>query len=88
MSRGGDIQELLDGRQRELEQADDKDLVFDTDPRQVTGAGISQDVATGNQPADASDDSTDGANSSTSAEADTSGSMGTDPQAADGSAPS
>jgi capsid protein len=53
MSRGGDYQELLEARANELAQVDDLGLIFDTDPRQVTGAGISQAVATGNQPADA-----------------------------------
>jgi lambda family phage portal protein len=60
MSRGGDYQELLNSRADELAQIDDLGLVFDTDPRQVTGAGISQAVATGNaEPAAAADPAID-----------------------------
>lgn len=47
MSRGGDYQELLQARAAELAQADELGIVFDTDPRVTTGAGISQAVATG-----------------------------------------
>jgi lambda family phage portal protein len=85
MSRGGDYQELLQSRAAELTQCDDLGLVFDTDPRQTTGAGISQAVATGqvDSTPDAAADSA--ADPSTSSEADGPGSMTADPQAADGS---
>jgi lambda family phage portal protein len=80
-SRGGDYQELLQARAAELAQCDELGLVFDTDPRVTTGAGISQAVATGQ--VDSSGDPA--ADSSTPAETDSSGSMAADPQVSDGS---
>jgi lambda family phage portal protein len=81
MSRGGDYQELLQARAAELEQCDDLGLIFDSDPRAVTGAGISQAVATGGAaaPPPAAGDS------STPAQADGSDSMAADPQVSNGS---
>jgi lambda family phage portal protein len=79
MSRGGDFHELMEARANEHAEADDLGLVFDTDPRKVTGAGISQDVANGDLPPPA----TDGADPSNDAETDGSGSMGADQTASD-----
>jgi lambda family phage portal protein len=39
---GGDIEELMTARQRELEQAQELGLVFDTDPAQVNDKGTGQ----------------------------------------------
>ena len=83
MSRGGDYQETIHALAEEKEELDELGLVVDSDASKVTGGGISQDAATENQPSDSSS----GADSSTSSQADTSGSMGPDQTASgDGSA--
>lgn len=69
MSRGGDYQETIQALAEEKEELDDLGLIVDSDASNVTGAGISQDVATGNQPSDSSSsDSSSGADPSTSAD--------------------
>jgi capsid protein len=51
---GGDIEDVFQQRQRELEMAADMDLVFDTDPGSVAGNGSAQaDAAAPTDPAPA-----------------------------------
>jgi lambda family phage portal protein len=42
---GGDFEELVAQRKREVELADENDLVFDTDPADVDGKGAAQNLA-------------------------------------------
>jgi hypothetical protein len=51
---GGDIEELMTARQRELEQAQELGLVFDTDPAQVSDKGIEQPQPQDQTPVDQS----------------------------------
>lgn len=41
-AQGGDIEDVMQQRQRELQMAADMDLVFDTDPGQVDNKGVNQ----------------------------------------------
>lgn len=40
--QGGDIEDVMQQRQRELEMAEEMDLVFDTDPHETDGKGATQ----------------------------------------------
>ena len=57
--QGGDIEDVMQTRQRELEMAEGMGLVFDTDPGAVDNKGASQSAAA--EPSDPSseDDSPD-----------------------------
>lgn len=50
---GGDVEELMTQRQREVDMAAEKDLVFDTDPSQVNKLGVEQPSADPKLAADA-----------------------------------
>ena len=44
-SQGGDIEDVMQQRKRELQMAEDMDLVFDTDPSEVDNKGAAQSAA-------------------------------------------
>lgn len=54
--QGGDIEEVLRARRRELDLCDELDLVFDTDPEKVTEQGQAQTVTPGDLPGENADE--------------------------------
>jgi lambda family phage portal protein len=57
---GQDLEQVLDGREQELEMMHDKGLVFDTDPeRDAKGAEVAQETAPADNPPASPDDQTE-----------------------------
>jgi len=69
MQNGGDLEELLETRAREVELCDELELIFDTDPEVVDNAGKAQPAPIEDSP-DAPDDAMEAENGSTETESD------------------